>query len=60
MDIISSFPWNTHGAQTMAISCGQNDMKIPWKPMESDLENSMASPWYYHECNLQFSMEYPW
>jgi len=23
--------WNFHDVKTMVISCGQNDMKIPWK-----------------------------
>jgi len=46
--------------QTMASLCGQNDMKIPWKPMESDHGNSMALAWYYHVLNVQFFVEYRW
>jgi len=45
MDFTPGFPWNIHGVQTMEISRGQNDMKIPWKFHGNSWVATMVIPW---------------
>jgi len=48
MDMTPGVPWNTHGVQTMEISCGQNDMKIPWEFHGIIMVATHGFPWNFH------------